>query len=174
MKKTEQAIKLISIIKKNIPYLTFGVFVFAGIIIYSIYKSINQENIVECCKGFFLVNVGGANGLFGLGRSDVFVMRFPNQQKRVYQSGVAFLCGAMLALISLGTTYISVAFPFSDINFNVYSNTLTFFLASILLGGSVFCTFIGIFKFLFWLRHGLKLYKQDMNEELEMWRKKYD
>ncbi|GAB3722873.1 hypothetical protein [Flavobacterium koreense] len=130
----------------------FALLFFTIVLIYVFYTDFKGKNLVNYCYAFFAGNAIAANCLFSLGRSNVFIDRFPNKthQKKIYISGVTFLTAALVGLAMSGFVYFE--FTNSAMSENDFFIKAVHMLTAIFLTFGVILSFVAIINFFRWLK----------------------
>ncbi|WNM18100.1 hypothetical protein [Flavobacterium capsici] len=144
--------------QQKVYYSILGIIIiFLLTLIFFIYKDLKSQNIVKYCYALFVANAIAANCLFSLGRSNVFLDRYPekNQQTLIYSAGIAFLASALIGLLVSGFIYFELSEVLDQFNLtkNEYYINLIHFTTAILLTFSIIGSIVGIVNFFRWFRH---------------------
>jgi len=164
--------KLILFLYPKIKYLSrilmFISALIAITIIYAVYNDLSEKDMSTYCYAFFVANVVAANCLFSLGRSNVFLDRFPDakDQLLIYRSGILFLTAAIIGLTMSGFTYLEVSPYFSRLS-NDFLFKLTLICTSIYMSLGIILSIIAVVLFFIWGGKAFNMYSHELEKEIE-------
>lgn len=160
--------KLRLFLHRNSKYVYYTIFtsliLFTITLMYTLYIDFKGKTLSTYCYAFFAGNAIAANCLFSLGRSNVFIDRFPEKsnQKKIYISGLLFLIAAIFGLGMSGFTYFE--FANSLLKENELLIKCVHFITAIFLTLGAILSCVAVINFFAWLKIESDIFLQEEDQ----------